>query len=311
METAYIGWYNLENVYEPANHPRFDDEWSEERYAKKIANLAEVIDSLHGEHTIDLLGVCEVETDKVMRDILEALGWTDTHAIIHHSSTDIRQIDIGIFYKTEKLSVVDVTAHNVQKRYPTRDILSATVSIGDQTELVVMCNHWPSRTGGRYETEPYRIMLGENCSWLVHQEYLDDLDVNILVMGDFNDEPYDRAIHEYLYAIQNRARVMRYRGSTHSRPYLYNPTSDLLQGDRGTFYYSRSPAGWNMVDQMMISKGLLRGPGLTFQEASLDIFDPDWIRQGIQPKPFRIQGGEWVTGYSDHFPITARLELPD
>lgn len=41
----------------------------------------------------------------------------------------------------------------------------------------------------------------------------------------------------------------------------------------GTFFYSSNPAGWNMPDQIMVSKGLLTGSnGLEDIDDSFEIF---------------------------------------
>ena len=67
-----IGFYNLENLFDIYDDPQKNDEdflpdgrneWTEERYRKKLANMAEVINEMAIEngmwHTV--LGVCEVE----------------------------------------------------------------------------------------------------------------------------------------------------------------------------------------------------------------------------------------------------------
>ncbi len=84
--------------------------------------------------------------------------------------------------------------------------------------LVLVGNHWPARLGGQYKSEPYRIMAAETLSYWHERikEYKGDK-VPIVVMGDFNDEPYNRSLREYALSTQSRAKVLRSRS-----PRLFN-----------------------------------------------------------------------------------------
>jgi endonuclease/exonuclease/phosphatase family metal-dependent hydrolase len=154
-------------------------------------------------------------------------------------------------------------------------------------------------------------MVAENCAWLVDKCYQKDAKANIIVMGDFNDEPFNRSIQEYLFAIRNRDRVQARKNSTKSRPYLYNLTWSLMDGTApGTYYFGKNPSGWNMLDQIMVSKGILVGnSGLEVDEKSIKIFRPKRIKEGSKPKPYRKRKNKWVKGFSDHFPITALIKI--
>ncbi len=309
MREIRLAWYNLENLFEPEQHPELKDAWTRNRYNKKIRNLASVIVELFSGEGPDLLGVCEVQSDRVLEDLRAALPNSGAYAMVHHDSPDVRMIDVGFLYRPAVVSKPDPRAFNIRKRYPTRDILDVTFRVRNGSVLHVVGNHWPSRSAGQYESEPYRILVAENCSWIVEQHYRHNPEANIVVMGDFNDEPFNRSIQEYLFAIRNRARVQARRNSSRARPYLYNLTWSLLDGPTpGSFYYGSAPSGWNMIDQMMVSKGVLTGSGgLEVEEESMAIFRPKRIRDGSKPKPFRRRKQKWVEGFSDHFPITATL----
>lgn len=311
MSTLKIAWYNLENLFEPSKHPELKKEWTTEHYKNKVKNLASVISELHDPIGPDLLGICEVQSEKVIKDILNELSNGNEYGIVHHDSPDMRKIDVGFIYRKSVLSDPKAVAYNVRKRYPTRNILVVTFKVKNGSILKVIGNHWPSRSSGQYESEPFRIMVAENCAWLVDKCYQKDAKANIIVMGDFNDEPFNRSIQEYLFAIRNRDRVQARKNSTKSRPYLYNLTWLLMdETTPGTYYYSKSPAGWNMLDQIMVSKGILVGNnGLEVEEKSIKIFRPKRIKEGSKPKPYRKRKNKWVKGFSDHFPITALIKI--
>lgn len=311
MSTLKIAWYNLENLFEPSKHPELKEEWTPEHYRNKVKNLASAISELHDPIGPDLLGICEVQSEKVMKDILDELPHGNEYAIVHHDSPDIRMIDVGFIYRKSVLSAPQAIAYNIRKRYPTRDILVVTFQVTNGSIFHVIGNHWPSRSSGQYESEPYRIMVAENCAWLVNQFYQKDANTNILIMGDFNDEPFNRSIQEYLFAIRNRARVQARKNSAKSRPYLYN-LSWLLMDETtpGTYYYSKNPAVWNMLDQIMVSKGILVGNnGLEVEERSIKIFRPKRLKEGSKPKPYRKRKNKWVKGFSDHFPVTVLIKI--
>jgi len=289
MSTLKIAWYNLENLFEPLQHPELKEEWTPEHYKNKVKNLASVISELHDPIGPDLLGICEVQSEKVMKDILNELSNGNEYGIVHHDSPDMRKIDVGFIYRKSVLSDPKAVAYNVRKRYPTRNILVVTFQVKNGSILKVIGNHWPSRSSGQYESEPFRIMVAENCAWIVDKCYQKDAKTNIIVMGDFNDEPFNRSIQEYLFAIRNRDRVQARKNSTKSRPYLYNLTWSLMGGTTpGTYYFGKNPAGWNMLDQIMVSKGILVGnSGLEVDEKSIKIFRPKRIKEGSKPKPYR------------------------
>ena len=311
MSTLKIAWYNLENLFEPSKHPELKKEWTTEHYKNKVKNLASVISELHDPIGPDLLGICEVQSEKVIKDILNELSNGNEYGIVHHDSPDMRKIDVGFIYRKSVLSDPKAVAYNVRKRYPTRNILVVTFQVTNGSILKVIGNHWPSRSSGQYESEPFRIMVAENCACIVNECYQKDAETNIIVMGDFNDEPFNRSIQEYLFAIRNRDRVQARKNSTKSRPYLYNLTWSLMDGTTpGTYYFGKNPAGWNMLDQIMVSKGILVGnSGLEVDEKSIKIFRPKRIKEGSKPKPYRKRKNKWVKGFSDHFPVTASIKI--
>jgi hypothetical protein len=103
----------------------------------------------------------------------------------------------------------------VHNRYPTRDIFEAPLRVtSNNAELIVYINHWPSRSQGRYLSEPLRIAAANHLGRLIYQrlkftrqELIAMSDTvasmttvqtrwnrNILAMGDFNDESFNRSV---------------------------------------------------------------------------------------------------------------------
>jgi endonuclease/exonuclease/phosphatase family metal-dependent hydrolase len=257
----------------------------------------------------DLLGVCEVENEWVLGRLAEAIDLPGrSFAVVTHESEDARGIDVSFLIDTEVLSATDTNHQVIIKRVPTRDIFYARISIADGPEFVACANHWPSRTAGQYKSEPFRMLAGETLAYLVEQLlHGEDGDKNtpILAMGDFNDEPFNRSMQEYLLGTRDPGRV-RYSRSGH----MLNLMWPLMQGDDpGTYLYG---SDWNMLDQMLVSYGCLKSSSSIHADPeSIEVFRPAVMRgRSGAPRRFGRPSRRNLNedGYSDHYPITVRLE---
>ncbi|RPI78648.1 MAG: hypothetical protein EHM45_05815 [Desulfobacteraceae bacterium] len=56
--------------------------------------------------------------------------------------------------------------HCVMRRKATRDVVQINMKYRkNNRDVVLIGNHWPSRTAGAYESEPYRMMAGETLAY--------------------------------------------------------------------------------------------------------------------------------------------------
>lgn len=349
-----VAFWNLQNLFDIEASQLASDldytpvhGWDRDTFEQKIRNLADVIRAMFNGQGPDLLGICEIENERVAQLLVKAIG-RDDYAVAHVEHPDIRGIDTCLIY-SKRLFEFDeqkTQGHLVHLRYPTRDIFEVHLRVKqNQSDLVVLVNHWPSRKAGRLESEPFRLTVASHCGKLVddnlklaRQEYLklkdSDLslfrlnnawDRNVLVMGDFNDEPWDRSVREILrsgYSVDHLEEPIRYsRGSLPSyRAYagkntsLFNPMWSLMnEPDQGTHYYSRSIQTMNILDQFIISRGLYFGlQGLQVRQSpvrvpEIRVFRPDIMctRKG-RPRAF---DRDTNSGYSDHFPILTTLNV--
>ena len=264
-------------------------------------------------------------------------------------SPDIRGIDTSLIYSANVLELAgQPVGHLVFLRYPTRDIFQVPLRVrATGAELMVLVNHWPSRRQGQYESEPFRLTVANHCGRLVDDvlkfpraEFLllpdtpesltvlnQRWDRNVLLMGDFNDEPFSRSMLTYLQASSGTDKLeepIRKAGGTNlpntetylrKQAYLFNCMWPVLgRADEGTYYYSDSTNTMNLLDQFIVSRGLYYGSsGLKFDQQSVDIFRPSLISTGGKGRPkafaFNATGQVLVNGYSDHFPILSRIEV--
>ena len=127
-----------------------------------------------------------------------------------------------------------------------------------------------------------------------------DPSANVLLMGDFNDEPPNRSLTEGLKASASLQKKDPFQ--------LFNATAALDELGRGTYNFR---GNWNMLDQIILSSGLVedarRVDDYHYEETSATIFSPEWLLQAegkYQGHPDRTYAGNrYLGGYSDHLPV--------
>ncbi len=114
----------------------------------------------------DILSVCEIENRNVLVKLTKHLNELPHHYdIVHADTNDGRGIDVAFIYDNEKFTAKDIFSHHVLKRTATRDIFQVTFTTQSRNELILIGNHWPSRMGGEYKSEPYRILAAETLAY--------------------------------------------------------------------------------------------------------------------------------------------------
>ncbi len=220
----FVSFWNLENLFDvqgakrpPWLQARLNNEllgWSKDILERKLTQLARIIVQLNEGRGPDALGVCEVENAHVLRLLLKKIRIKGRrYAFVHHDSNDHRGIDVAFIYDKKRLVAQEQFSHVVLKRNATRDIFQVNFATKDEAlPLVLIANHWPSRSGGAELSRPYRALAAETLSYWISRipEYLGK-DVPIVAMGDFNDEPFDVSITQYLRADRDPEKVLRAR----------------------------------------------------------------------------------------------------
>ncbi len=320
MTDINVAWWNLENLFDhqtAAGRPaalqrKLNSElvgWTAAVRDLKIAQLASVVELMFDGQGPDILGVAEIENERVLQRLADAITVPGrNYQPATHASPDARGIDVSFLFDSNTLAVTESSHQVVVKRTATRDIFWVRVEEVSENHrsFVLMGNHWPSRTGGQYASEPFRMITGETVSSI-----LDDLiesggrDLPVLIAGDFNDEPFNRSMQEYLLGTRDRSRVTRAR-----TPKVFNLMWHLMDDPQpGTLRYG---SDWNMLDQFLATKGLLleRTP-VTIRPDSVAIFRPDvMVGSGGVPLRYGRPSNDSLNpdGFSDHFPITAIIE---
>lgn len=335
MRTYHIAWWNLENLFDEENAVALgrrtdkvfraikDDiaGWTPQLRDRKIDQLASVIAAMNTGQGPDLLGVCEVENrfvvDRLKDTVNAALPAPRNYDVVHADTDDARGIDVAFIYDVTLFEVPapleeSVFFHVVMRRNATREIVQVnfkTTSAAART-WAVFGNHWPSRSGGQFESAGYRAIAGETLSFF-HQRVLEvhGPQTPVLAMGDFNDEPFDPSLVQHALSSRERAKVT----SARDNPLLWNLMWPIAGTPDGSFYFDNQP---NMLDQFLVNKNMATGNApIKADPATVQILKPPaMVSTGVYKKPIPFGGmGAQVNqnGFSDHFPITMMVTEAD
>ncbi|MFQ5398031.1 MAG: hypothetical protein ACE5E7_00370 [Anaerolineae bacterium] len=351
MGTLRFAWWNLQNFFDTDDDPISRDfeytaahGWTQAVFAAKKANLAAALNALHGGLGPELLAVAEIEKDALLAELIAEMGSSHLKVVRDPAGTsDLRGIDVAIAYDERKLAVRSAVSHLVHLRYRTRDIFEVVFEVVETGEtFTVIASHWPSRRLGRYRSEPLRIAIAEHIAYLVESHVKVDpvsyealrqqgdlravrerWEAKVMVVGDFNDEPFDRSVVDHLRAGNDLDRVVgrtndidSFRKETADyraqEVFLYNATWKFLPQQKvGTYFLDSLSSGekfanrYQILDQLVASRGLLSGAGLTLDLDSVAVFRDAIVATGSgRPRRFSKKKKR---GTSDHLPVTALL----
>lgn len=307
-----IGFYNLENLFDTINNvelrnsteftPEGKNQWTSKRYHEKLGNMAYVISQIATDITPDgpaLLGVSEIENIGVLQDLVKEESIAKRgYEIVHYDSPDRRGVDVGLLYQPKYFEVTNTRSHVLNMKedtaFRTRDQLVVSGLLqGEMIHIIV--GHWPSRSGGEKRSRPKRNAAGQLARNIVDSLLAIDKNAKIMVMGDFNDDPVNPSVKEFLRAKPKKDNL--------DEGDMFNPFYKLYQDGIGSLAYRDS---WNLFDQVVISQGLLGEDKSDYKFYKAKVFNESFLllkegRYAGYPKR-TFAAGVYQGGYSDHFP---------
>jgi hypothetical protein len=276
---------------------------SENADTRKLAG--QVIRSLVRDCGVDCLGLGEVSAD----DLKYFKEQCDVPSLEIYDGTDRTgraKFDTGVLFNTLRLRKVDHFTH--RSDYGTRSLKVANrVSFelpNSTTHLHVFVSHWPSRVKGEGET--LRLEASSRLRTALDSLRTKALEPAIVLMGDYNDEPFDQSVETGLLATRDRGKVAKHP------EYLYNPFWRHLgemyphlpgvkrDGFNGTCYYSGGiHTSWRLFDQILFSRFFLGNGDWHLNEELTRIVR---MANGLDPK---VLSGR---GLFDHCPVISFIE---
>jgi hypothetical protein len=302
-------FYNTENLFDTIDNPHTNDNeylpngrrhWNGYRYFQKLNRIAQVIIAAgQGDFPV-VVGLAEIENREVLESLiaLTPLKKLD-YEIIQHESPDPRGINVAFLYRKTLFSplyyrTIPVT-NSKNEILKTREIVYVKGLLKNDT-VHFFVNHWPSKFGGISVSKPLRNYAALSLKAKTDSLLKTNPNSKIIIMGDFNDTPFDKSIAETLGAEPPINPV-------DSR--LYNLALPLAKQGKGT---NKFRTKWDLIDQFIVSGNLLKSNGLHTTTASFSIFSPSFLLEKdktyLGEKLNRTYiGYKYHGGFSDHLPI--------
>ncbi len=307
-----IMFYNVENLFDTENTlsgrdaeftPEGANKWNKERYRKKLEDISKVLSSVNKNELPEIIGLAEIENRKVLNDLVATKALSGgNYKIVHFESPDYRGIDCALIYRPDEFQVIKSIPVKVvftnDPQFTTRDILYVKGITNNNEEFHIFVNHWPSRVGGLEQTEPKRTEVARLLKSKIDSVLSVKPEANIVVIGDMNDEPTNKSLSQVLGA--------KSPGTGNSN--LVNLMYPLQINKKGSYNYR---GNWNMLDNIIVSKGLLDNKGFRCAGMKGHIFREEWMEyrnEKGEVSPNRTYGGpNYYGGVSDHFPVYIEL----
>lgn len=298
-QQATFAFYNTENLADTVPNPTADDadftptgrfRWDTEKYRTKIANIARVIDDLDA----DIIGLCEVENEEVLRDLMYAAK--SSYNYIHRDTRDMRGMDAALLYKGGTFFPTKVW--QAGGRGVPREFLVVEGELHGVRVTVVVC-HMPSMGNSTSYRNNAAKRLGEFKNELIAA----DPESVIVLMGDFNASP-DSYIAKRLIGISPAT-----QSGGFPPHHFATPFTEPVKKGYGTYVYRDKRM---VYDFIAVSPNALDGGGLRFTSdygifAREYLFQSKGIRAGYPLRSF--ESSRYTGGYSDHLPVFLTLTL--
>ncbi len=305
-------WWNVENLFDPANDPATDDDdftpegsmnWTEKKLLLKQMRLRHTLSAIkaHPDYRKypDIIAFAEVENDRVFKGTLDPISGI-RYKTIYYESTDPRGIDVALAYNQQTLRSIASKAYTVpMEGRSTRKIIVAGFSAAGHPFHVIL-NHWPSRSFDTEWTERKRISAATVTRHILDSLRVGNPAADIIVMGDFNDEPENRSVKEALGSTDDAAKV-----NTNGREFLFNCWSGY-EGI-GSFSFHNK---WQHIDQILLSSGMLDNKGLYARKSAFRCFSFSKMLDESGKRPYATyEKRKYKGGHSDHLPLLLKAGI--
>lgn len=274
--------------------------------SNELAHLGEVqniLDELFHQRALDLVFLGEVNTASMayLQENMRFRGFFQDHSVDALGN----KFNFGVVARDPSLlpsergsitSVFEMKKYKGAKRFE--------LSLSDGATLCILVVHWPSRI--MLPTESHqRLMIAQKLREVIDEAQAIDPDQKLIVLGDFNDEPFSDPVCRALCASRDRLMVRR------DSRLLYNPfwrslcdrrthsKSETHSEPIGTYYFASGTVHrWHTLDQMLFSSSLVGdGPWHLCEDET-----------GIWEDPAKLGVGPKMSKTIDHLPIFSAIE---
>ena len=284
-------------------------DWNNETYKVRLDRLCEFITTIDA----DIYIFEEIENEEIIYDISNQLAgngynWKQNKFWNYSIFAKEENTAIGIAILSRyplsniKTHSMNICIHSTSQPV-TRYILEAEASI-EKNRLIILANHWKSKSGGEQETEIWRDwqenMLGKRLSEISNEN--DSLPA-VLICGDFNRDAAD-----FVCNLKNQKGWQKDFQNTIFR-YADFGYTDIVSADslwfnddgefsatKGSYIYDDE---WERIDNIMITGAARK---IAFSPSAVS----PWASAQGEPIAYKIYSGQ---GWSDHLPLCAQIAI--
>ena len=304
-------FWNAENLFDDREDHRANkadkefDRWfanNPEVLRLKLSNLSKALIEMNDGRGPDILALAEVENERAADLLRQALNARLADRSLHYQHLLMKDLSAGRHIAPAIITRLPVRRDRTRLHGRLLRILEGHVVVNDH-DLVILATHWTSRVTDKDGDR--RARYGDQVYGVFKAMYQSNPAVDLLVCGDFNDPPDAPSVTRHLHATRNREAVLK---SSREEPLLLDLFGNKDPAEYGTHYHA---GHWYIFDQIVVSPGLLDWAGWRCDPNSArtvnTLFRPgDRLRR---PWPFGNEREKAQRGYSDHFPVTVRLEV--
>lgn len=266
--------------------------WSREKYEARLDRLVKVIRQLDA----DLVIMEEVEKEEQLLDITNRLSGTFNFSKSYkygcYGSQKGNSIGCAIIsrFPLEEVSLHSLDIRSLEEEQPAmRPIIQFNVRVKDKS-LTIFVNHWKSKSSGEKESRIWREKQEEQLARLMKKSVYKNH--GALACGDFNKDISEFHIKE----VSGERENLTLQGKEEIRVYSPWLLADGTFKSPGSYWYKEK---WERIDHFF-SAGKV-----TIKDFCAENLG-EWADSQGRPLRYKIWNG---SGYSDHLPITCRVEF--
>ncbi|MCK4542161.1 MAG: endonuclease/exonuclease/phosphatase family protein [Spirochaetales bacterium] len=307
--------YNVQNLFDDVDdgteYAEFDPGsggWTDVHYHGRLSAISEVIQRALPRGP-DILALQEVESLRALtalqEDYLRGMGYVEA-VLVPAPGAAVQTAVLSRFPLT------DIRCHLPVASERGRYIQELTFSCRGH-ELLLINNHWKSKSGGAFVTEEQRRWAAVTISGIIAEKLGDNPGLDILVVGDLNEshDEYERVEGAYETALRPNTLAA---GPDDGALYLTDDPAAAGYHDGRVVLFSpwydyRGPGSyvwdgkWETIDHALLSAGLFDREGLWFEGFTVVSRDFMLTSRGYP----RGWSRETMRGYSDHLPLLVTL----
>lgn len=270
-----------------------------------MTSALEIIDDILDK--TDVLGLCEVYNDNIteIERHLKGSEYKIKNLVVKAGKT---WFDLAVIYRKKSVSLKFnkelLAAHHTQENLKTGLRLTLTDKLSkDKFHLFI--SHWKARPGNVEERQKTGQAL-----WHASKELIKKNE-KVILMGDYNDEPFSSSIFQGVQAGKCYDSAKHYTRNNFYNPFarlsfnaeIYSHLNPIPQSV-GTYYLKGSkqePQNFFTFDQIIFSSNFLGSSNWHLDESSVQIYKHNDIIETMLSRQKTF----------DHYPILASIVQPN